>query len=282
MSTSEADVFRPGGFRHVPAVAPAEPEALEALAGGIAHHVNNLMTVVLWCTDLLAMRSKDGVTSRDVEPIRKAARRAASLAQELLAFARRQPLFPEVVDLNVLVALMRERLRLAAGDGIEVRTVLGEGPEPVRVDPEQMKRVMLELVENARDAMPDGGALAIETARVSVGAQRGAADGSIVSGEYVQLSVSDTGCGMDPRVLGQAFDPFFTTKEDAAGLGLAAVAGIVAQSGGQVGAASRPGLGTTVTIYLPPAERSVAADAHPGPRHAPFTEGVEERTASGE
>lgn len=282
MSTAEADVLRSGGFRHVPAVAAPAPEALEALAGGIAHHVNNLMTVVLWCTDLLAMRSKDGLAQGDVEPIRKAARRAASLAQELLAFARRQPLFPEVVDLNVLVALMRERLRLAAGEGIEVRMDLGERLAAVRVDPEQMKRVMLELVQNARDAMPDGGVLAIETASVSVDVPRAGKDRSIVSGEYVQVSVSDTGCGMDARVLEQAFDPFFTTKEDAAGLGLAAVAGIVAQSGGQVGAASRPGLGTTVTIYLPLAERCIAAAANPGSCDAPFTGGVEGWAANGD
>jgi PAS domain S-box-containing protein len=241
-------------------------EAVGRLAGGVAHDFNNLLTAILGSTDLLLETLPVDHPGRDEgAEIRKAALRAADLTRQLLAFSRQQVLAPRVLDLNDVVANLHKMLRRLIGEDVDLRTTLAEEVGAVRADPGQLEQVIVNLAVNARDAMPNGGKLTIETANVDVAEGKGdaAAVPVVESGAYVLLVVSDTGTGMDAETKARMFEPFFTTKPkgQGTGLGLATVYGIVKQSGGYVWVDSEPGHGTTFKIYLP----RVDADVDPQP-----------------
>ncbi|MGH7403073.1 MAG: GAF domain-containing protein, partial [Candidatus Rokuibacteriota bacterium] len=243
-------------------------EAIGQLAGGIAHDFNNLLTVITGRSAFVLQR--DGLETairRDVELISKTADRAAALTRQLLAFSRKQVLQPRPLDLNGLVAGIAPMLRRLIGEDVELVTVAGDGLGPVMADAGQLEQVVMNLAVNARDAMPEGGMLRIETAVRSLEQATQHAHGEVPPGEYVALIVQDAGCGMDAQTLGRIFEPFFTTKEvgKGTGLGLATVHGIVHQSGGHVAADSTPGSGTTFTVYLPRLDAaSPTVEAPPG------------------
>jgi signal transduction histidine kinase/CheY-like chemotaxis protein len=232
-------------------------EAIGQLSGGIAHDFNNLLTIVKGNLQLLQRRLSAGRTdvSRYVELALDGVNRATNVTQRILAFSRRQPLSPKPVNISRLIVDIELLLRHSSGDGISVETRLTSDWWAL-CDPNQMENVVLNLVINARDAMPSGGRIVIETANVS-GEQSVFDD--VAPGDYVQLSVSDTGIGMSPEVLSKAIDPFFTTKPQGqgTGLGLSMIFGYIKQSKGHLHIASQPGKGTTVTILLP---RHVGAD----------------------
>jgi len=229
-------------------------EAVGQLAGGIAHDFNNLLTAILGNTQLLLRELPPGDEKRqDVEEIRKASERAASLTRQLLAYSRRQMLQPETLDLNVVVADMERMLRRLIGEHIALVTVLAPDLGPVRADPNQIEQVLVNLAVNARDAMPDGGKLTIETANVELDEAFTQRHLGSVTGSFAMISVTDTGVGMDASVRAHLFEPFFTTKEvgKGTGLGLATVYGIVKQSDGYIAVDSAPGRGANFKIYLP-------------------------------
>ena len=234
-------------------------EALGQLTGGIAHDFNNMLAVVMGTLDLMGRRLDRGDTNvgKYLEGALDGARRAASLTQRLLAFARQQPLSPETIDANRLIAGMADLLNRTLGENNRIETVLSAGLWPTSVDPSQLENLLLNLAVNARDAMPDGGRLTIETANahVDLGYAR---EHRIASGQYVLLAVTDTGCGMSPEIIAKAFDPFFTTKAvgQGTGLGLSQVFGVARQSGGHVKIYSEVGHGTTIKLYLPRASGS--------------------------
>jgi two-component system cell cycle sensor histidine kinase/response regulator CckA len=232
-------------------------EAVGRLAGGVAHDFNNLLTIISGYSDLLLERLGPEHPQRShVNEIRKAADRAASLTRQLLAFSRRQVLTPQVIDLNSVVANMHNMLRRLIGEDIELVNVPGEDLGSVRVDPGQIEQVILNLIVNARDAMPQGGKITIETGNVVLDEGYAGGHFPVKPGPYVVLAVSDTGCGMAPEIQAHIFEPFFTTKEQGkgTGLGLAMVYGIVKQSGGYVWVYSEVGQGTTFKIHLPRVE----------------------------
>jgi len=230
-------------------------EALGQLTGGVAHDFNNLLQIIVGNLETLRRQlPKDSQRlQRAADNAMNGARRASSLTQRLLAFARRQPLEPKCIDPNVLVRGMSELLHRTLGETIEVESVPAVGLWRVEVDPNQLEATILNLAVNARDAMPEGGRLTIETsnARIDRGDVRSPSE--IAPGQYVVIAVSDTGVGMDAHTAGQAFEPFFTTKPvgKGTGLGLSQVYGFVKQSGGDVKIVSEPGAGTTVRVYLP-------------------------------
>ena len=229
-------------------------EAVGQLTGGIAHDFNNMLAVVIGGLNLLQRRLARGDTDvgRYVDAAMEGATRAAALTRRLLAFSRQQPLAPETLDANRLVAGMTELLGRTLGEEVRVCTVLAEGLWPVRADPVQLENALLNLSVNARDAMPGGGRLTIETANAPVTPGE-AAGGPVPPGEWVRIAVADTGLGMPPEVVARAFDPFFTTKGvgKGTGLGLSQVFGFVQQSGGHMQIASEVGCGTAVSIFLP-------------------------------
>jgi hypothetical protein len=241
-------------------------ESVGRLAGGVAHDFNNLLTVINGHSDLMLGRLNEGDPLRNsLAEIRKAGGRAADLTRQLLAFSRKQIVEPEPVDLNHLVAETRDMLERLAGEDIELVTALAPGLGPVMADPGQLHQVLLNLVVNAKDAMPGGGSLTIETANVDLDQGYAAAHFEIPPGPYVLLTVSDTGTGMDEETREHIFEPFFTTKGvgKGTGLGLSTVYGIVRQCEGWIWVYSEPGQGATFKIYLPRVEQTPAAAAPP-------------------
>jgi nitrogen-specific signal transduction histidine kinase/CheY-like chemotaxis protein len=229
-------------------------EAVGRLAGGVAHDFNNLLTAILGYTNLvLDELGPDHPSRPDVEQIQHAAESAASLTRQLLAFSRRQLLQPQILDLNAVVTRMESMLRRMIGEHIVLETNLSLTLSRINADQGQLEQVLMNLVINARDAMPAGGRLVISTQDVSVREQLMNAHRGLARGEYVTLEVSDTGFGMDETVLANLFEPFFTTKKrgEGTGLGLATVYGIIKQSGGYIAVQSEIGVGTAFTIYLP-------------------------------
>jgi two-component system, cell cycle sensor histidine kinase and response regulator CckA len=240
-------------------------ESVGRLAGGIAHEANNQMTVVLGAAAFLLRRVRDDEDRDDLEHIRRAAERTAAITQQLLAFSRRQVLQPQIVDLNAVVTALEPIIRRALGEDSRVELRLEPDLGRVTADPGQLDQVLLNLTFNARDAMPGGGVLTIETANVVL-------DDAVPPGPWARLTVSDTGDGMDQTTLRHAFEPFFTTKPvgQGTGLGLSTVYGIVKQSGGLVSARSQPGHGTAFEIHLPLADAmaDTAATSAPAPAAA--------------
>jgi len=232
-------------------------ETAGRLAGGIAHDFNNLLTAILGTSDIL-LQSLDPQSEHhaDVEEIKRAATRAAGLTHQLLAFSRRQVLQPKVLDLNELVRGVESLLRRLIGEHIQLSTRPAQGLWPVRADPGQLEQVIVNLCVNARDAMPTGGALVVETANIHLTDPPDGPETVIQPGRYVQLTVTDNGVGMDSDTRLHLFEPFFTTKEPGkgTGLGLATVYGIIKQSGGYIFVDSAPGEGSRFRVYLPQVE----------------------------
>ena len=228
-------------------------DAVGRLAGGVAHDFNNILTVIKGYSDLLLeeLGSADERLHRAANEIYHSAERAASLTRQLLAFSRRQVLEPRVLDLNEVVASMDKMLQRLIGEDIGLVSICKSGLRRVKADPGQIEQVILNLAVNARDAMPQGGKLTIETANVELEEDYARIHMAVRPGSYVMLAVSDTGCGMDDETQAHIFEPFFTTKEKGTGLGLATTYGIVKQSGGNIWVYSELGQGTTIKIYLP-------------------------------
>jgi signal transduction histidine kinase/CheY-like chemotaxis protein len=244
-------------------------EAVGQLTGGVAHDFNNLLTVVLGNVDLISRF--EALPPREaawLATIRSAAERGASLTSQLLAFARRQPLLPTPMDINAVLAGMNDLMLSALGSRVRVITRLQPGLWPAMVDPTQIELVVLNLAINARDAMPDGGTLTIISVNVVLGPPTRAEQPP--AGEYVRLTVSDTGTGMSPEVAAKAFEPFFTTKGPGkgSGLGLSQVFGVARQSGGGVEIETAPGTGTTVSVFLPRATLPLPPPPAPAPAAA--------------
>jgi PAS domain S-box-containing protein len=241
-------------------------EAIGRLAGGIAHDFNNLLMVMRGFAELLHERTHTASERRNVERILEASDRAARLVSQLLSFSRKQVLAPRVLDLNECMAETGKLLPRVLGEHIEVVLRPGQRLHSVKLDPMQLEQVLMNLAINARDAMPNGGKLVLETQNVTVDASYRHRHPGIELGEYVRLAISDTGCGMDEETRRHIFEPFFTTKKEGGGtgLGLATVYGIVRQSGGFIWVYSEPGQGTTFKLYFPavlaPAERIERGD----------------------
>jgi signal transduction histidine kinase len=256
-------------------------ESIGQLAGGIAHDFNNVLTVILGSLDTIQRRidnSRDEASQRDlaatlVRPVELAlqgVRSATQLTQRLLAFSRRQTLAPTRLDLNHLVSGMSELLRRTLGEAIEIQTVLAGGLWPTLADANQVENALLNLCVNAQHAMPNGGRLTIETSNAHLDEEYVRPFGDVAAGQYLLLSVSDTGTGIPPDILDRVFEPFFTTRSgaDGSGLGLAMVHGFVKQSGGHIRIYSEVNQGTAVKIYLPRLLQAAQASS-PSPRIEP-------------
>ncbi|HEV8631507.1 MAG TPA: ATP-binding protein, partial [Thermoanaerobaculia bacterium] len=229
-------------------------EAVGLLAGGVAHDFNSLLTAILGYCELAQLRVGEGSEIlSDLWEIRRAAERAAALTRQLLAFSRKQVLQPEVLDPNAEVRELEQMLRRLIGEDIQLATLLSPGLGTVRVDRNQLQQALVNLLVNARDAMPRGGRLLIETRNAQLDEAYSRVHPGARAGSYVLIAVSDTGTGMTPEVRRRIFEPFFTTKErgKGTGLGLAMVYGVVKQSGGYIWVYSEPGHGTTFKVYLP-------------------------------
>ncbi len=227
-------------------------EAFGQLTGGIAHDFNNLLTIVLGNLELLDAKLADADERALLGRASDAAHMGARLTSRLLSFARRRRLAPAVLNLNDLVLGIAELLKRSLGERITLSTVLAGSLWPTRADPSEVENAVVNLAINARDAMPGGGKLVIETRNVTVDAAAATAEPGMRAGDYVRISVNDTGTGMSAEALSRAFEPFFSTKEGrGTGLGLSTIYGFVRQSGGHVTIKSAPGAGTTVSLYLP-------------------------------
>jgi signal transduction histidine kinase/ActR/RegA family two-component response regulator len=235
-------------------------EAIGRLAGGISHDFNNLLTAIIGYSDLaLKHIPEDSPIQHNLVEIRKASERASTLTRQLLAFSRKQVLQPRVLDLNALVSDLQRMLQRMIGEDIELRTTLKHDLLNVKADVGQLEQVIMNLVVNARDALPTGGKITIETANVDLDESYARKHISVAPGRYVMLAVSDNGIGMDEETQANMFEPFFTTKEagKGTGLGLSMVYGIVKQSGGNIWVYSEPQHGTTIKIYLPIADEQI-------------------------
>jgi two-component system cell cycle sensor histidine kinase/response regulator CckA len=237
-------------------------EAVGRLAGGIAHDFNNLLTIIKGYAELAVQRSGIQPELRaDVQQIENAAERASTLIRQLLAFSRRQVLQPKIIDLNAIVLGLDKLLGRLMGEHIEMVTRCAANVGRVKADPAQVEQVIMNLVVNARDAMPKGGRLTVETYNIDLDSTYARDHVSVKPGAYVMLAVSDTGIGMNPETVAHIFEPFYTTKESGqgTGLGLSTVYGIVKQSGGYIWVYSEPGKGTTFKVYLPRVAEQVEA-----------------------
>jgi len=251
-------------------------EAVGRLAGGIAHDFNNLLMVIQGYSDLLVERLPDGdPLRRNAEQIQMASQRASSLTRQLLAFSRKQMLAPKILNVQSVVAEMEKILRRLIGEDVQLETSSAPDLGLIKADRSQIEQVILNLAVNARDAMPQGGRLTIETANVELDASYSHPPAVLSPGRYVMLAVTDNGCGMDAETQAHVFEPFFTTKEKGkgTGLGLATVYGVVKQSGGYVWVYSEPGRGTSFKIYLPRIEET----AVPAGRHGKSETQIPER-----
>ncbi|HJQ27513.1 MAG TPA: PAS domain S-box protein [Blastocatellia bacterium] len=238
-------------------------EAIGRLAGGVAHDFNNLLTVIVGYSQMgLDALGPDNPARLSIAEVLRAGQRAAALTNQLLAFSRKQVFQPKVFSLNETIADLQKMLCRLIGEDINLITALERDGCFVESDPGQLQQVIMNLVVNARDAMPDGGQLTINTSSVNIDAASAARCEGLAPGRYVMLSVSDTGCGMDQETVSHIFEPFFTTKEQGkgTGLGLATVYGIVKQSRGHIAVASQTGMGTTFMIYLPRIDRRHAME----------------------
>jgi signal transduction histidine kinase len=248
-------------------------EAVGQLTGGIAHDFNNLLTVIISSAELLDERWGRGGPDdrRFLRNILVAGQQGAELTKRLLAFARRQPLQPKVVNINEFVTNLKPLLARTIGEDVDIRINLGAGLWNAEADPSQVEAALLNLAINARDAMPEGGHLMIETANVEIDKGQAEEYGELQPGHYVSLSVTDDGCGMSPEVLARAIEPFFTTKGigKGTGLGLPMVHGLAEQSGGRLSLSSRPGRGTRIEIWLPRADALGARQEAPPDAVAP-------------
>jgi len=245
-------------------------ESLGQLAGGVAHDFNNLLGVISSYAAFVAEEidkqppSEGWQTVRtDIEQVQRAAQRAAELTHQLLSFARREVVQPRVLNINDVVVSVKQLLLRTLGEHVELVTGLADNLNLVLADPGQLEQVLVNLAVNARDSMPNGGKLTIETSNVRVDEEYAASRANVAQGQYVTMKVGDTGAGMPPEVIERAFDPFYTTKPkgEGSGLGLATVYGIITQAGGNVRIYSESGLGTTVTVLLPVTYKSAAAEA---------------------
>jgi len=229
-------------------------QAVVQLAGGVAHDFNNLLMTILGNSEMLAAKLEAGTPAHEMAAlIEEAAQRAAELTRRLLAVARRQPLRPRSIEVDRLAAGLLERVRGILGDSIAVEFSRRRDLRQAMADPAALETAILNLVDNARDAMPEGGRLLIEAGMAPVDEVQAGQLGDVRPGPYVTVTVTDNGSGMAPEVARQAFDPFFSTKRGGKGrgLGLSTVEGFVTQSGGHVAITSAPGKGTIVTLYLP-------------------------------
>src|SRR5262249_38022990 len=252
-------------------------EAVGRLAGGVAHDFNNLMTAILGYAEILAGKIPATSPLQDeVEEIRRAGQSASELTRRLLAFSRKQLLEPRVLNLNDVGASLRSILQRLIGENLTLVTNFERRLGNIRADAVQIEQVILNLVVNARDAMPDGGTVTSETRNVELDGEYARRHIHVEPGPYVQLSVTDTGIGMDGETASRVFEPFFTTKEpgQGTGMGLATVYGIVKQSGGAIWVYSEPGRGTTFKVYLPRVEgtaESIRRAPAPAPRRGTET-----------
>jgi nitrogen-specific signal transduction histidine kinase len=240
-------------------------EAVGQMTGGVAHDFNNLLTVVVGNLDLIAAGAHDGAqVQKRVAAALRAAERGSALTQQLLAFSRRQMLRPEIVNPNRILKEFTPLIQQAAGEAVEVQTILSPTLDPCRLDRAQFEAAILNLVVNARDAMPGGGRITIETRNLDIEADEPDAVPPVSAGSYALVAIADTGEGMSPEILQRVFEPFFTTKEvgRGSGLGLSMVYGFVSQSGGHVQIDSEVGVGTTVRLYLPRTTERTAPAPH--------------------
>jgi nitrogen-specific signal transduction histidine kinase len=245
-------------------------ESIGRLAGGIAHDFNNLLSIINGYSELALERlPADHAGRKEIREVRNAGERAAALTRQLLAFSRKQVLQPQVLQLDAVLRSLEPMLRRLVGEGVELALVTHRRSGRVHADPGQLEQVVMNLAVNARDAMPEGGRMTIETIDVELDAEYAARHSDVLPGHFVMLAVTDTGIGMTKETAAHIFEPFFTTKErgKGTGLGLATVFGIVRQSGGHIWVYSEPGCGTTFKVYFPRTELvGSASGARPLPQ----------------